>query len=170
MKNHFNKKTKSGFTLIELLVVIAIIGILSAVVLVSLNDARDNARDANIKQYMSQMRTAAELYYSENGTYDGLCDDDAGPGILFREAFVLTASGGGNVVCNDSAAGHYWKAPGGSLPITISNGSAAGPDSNNSYWGASMYLSNTNWYCVDNLGYVGEQAGRGISTTSLSCQ
>lgn len=64
-----NAKAQKGFTLIELLVVIAIIGILSSVVLASLNSARGKARDAKRKQDMVQIRTALEGYFADNGSY-----------------------------------------------------------------------------------------------------
>nr|AQQ74998.1 hypothetical protein [uncultured bacterium] len=55
----FRGKESSGFTLIELLVVIAIIGILSSVVLASLNSARAKGRDArrlsDLKQIANQI-------------------------------------------------------------------------------------------------------------------
>ncbi len=54
-------KPKSGFTLIELLVVIAIIGILSAVVLTSLNSSRAKANDAQKIANVKQVALAYEL-------------------------------------------------------------------------------------------------------------
>jgi type II secretion system protein G len=65
----FNKKKSGGFTLIELLVVVAIIGILSSVVLASLNGARLKARTTRSIEDLNQLRTALELYYNDNGSY-----------------------------------------------------------------------------------------------------
>lgn len=63
------KSTRRGFTLIELLVVIAIIGILSSVVLASLNTARKKGRDARRVADIKQLQLALELYYDANGQY-----------------------------------------------------------------------------------------------------
>lgn len=60
---------RRGFTLIELLVVIAIIGVLSSVVLASLNTARQKGRDARRISDVNQLRLALELYYDANGAY-----------------------------------------------------------------------------------------------------
>lgn len=58
---------KRGFTLIELLVVIAIIGILSSVVLASLNTARDKGTDAKIQSEIRSIQVNAEIFYDNNG-------------------------------------------------------------------------------------------------------
>ena len=67
-------KTQRGFTLIELLVVIAIIGILSSIVLASLNSARQKGRDARRVSDIQQLQLALELYYDANSQYPTALD------------------------------------------------------------------------------------------------
>ncbi len=59
------KKISGGFTLIELMVVVAIIGILTALVTVNLQDARERARDVQRKSDLKAIQQALELYKND---------------------------------------------------------------------------------------------------------
>ncbi len=109
-------KKQQGFTLIELLVVIAIIGVLSAVVLASLNTARSKGNDAGVKANLATVGTQAALYLSDNNNSYGTfaladCPITAGTGNVFTNATIVNAiaaakidSSGGSATCvsNDS--------------------------------------------------------------------
>ena len=69
---------KRGFTLIELLIVIAIIGLLSTIVVIALNQARQKARDARRLGDMQQIHKALELFYDKYLFYPS--SDGQGPG------------------------------------------------------------------------------------------
>lgn len=60
---------RRGFTLIELLAVVAIIGILSSVVISSVNQARSRARDTKRISDVRQIQNALEVYFANNGYY-----------------------------------------------------------------------------------------------------
>lgn len=61
------RSSERGFTLIELLVVIAIIGVLSSVVLASLNSARAKARTAQRVSSTREVEKALQEYAIDNG-------------------------------------------------------------------------------------------------------
>lgn len=63
----WHARNTQGFTLIELLVVIAIIGLLSSVVLASLNTAREKAKVANSVAQVRELRTVVSLYMNDTG-------------------------------------------------------------------------------------------------------
>ncbi len=75
-----------GFTLIELLVVIAIIGILSSVVLASLNTARNKGADTAVKSNLAGARAQAELFYDAN-----------------TNAYLVGVAGSATDVCSSTA-------------------------------------------------------------------
>lgn len=73
MKKILNKK---GFTLVELLLVIAIIGILAAVLFVSLGKQRERARITTFKENMRGLVTAATACHDGTGTIQAAMGSD----------------------------------------------------------------------------------------------
>ena len=96
-----------GFTLIELLVVIAIIGILSSVVLASLNGARNKGGNAAVKQNLAGIRSQAAIVYDNYGNYLNLCSDQ---NVINAINSALTAGGDttGSVANRCNAVAESW--------------------------------------------------------------
>lgn len=138
------KRTK-GFTLIELLVVIAIIGILSSVVLASLNTARDKGADAAIKSDLAGIRSQAEIYFDTNAHYGADASDCLTAGTLFVDDANIAA-----------AVAHASTTSANPATCLADDGAAAvGTDA--SSWAVSVPLktnSATQW-CVDSSGASG---------------
>jgi len=64
-----NIRTTRGFTLVELLVVISIIGLLSSIVLATINSVQSRGRDAQRIADAGLIQAALELYYGTNRRY-----------------------------------------------------------------------------------------------------
>jgi prepilin-type N-terminal cleavage/methylation domain-containing protein len=75
---------QKGFTLIELLVVISIIGVLSSVVMASMNIAKLKAKDAAVKSALAQMELLLHQEYADTGTYRRLQAKNWNDGYTFN--------------------------------------------------------------------------------------
>ena len=99
-----SKSSNRGFTLIELLVVVAIIGLLSSVVLASLNTARSKSRDAKRVTDLKQIQLALELYADQNsGQYPPVLSGFVNPNYISNlpadpngSAYLYSALGTGS--------------------------------------------------------------------------
>ena len=137
----FSNKNK-GFTLIELLVVIAIIGMLSSVVLASVNSARIKARDARRLEDMIQIRNALALYASDNG--------GKYPNLWVADAPHLNGTGNDWVLLENALAPYIKKLP-----------RESKVDSSNMYVYNAIF--GTGWFTS---GVAGTCAGKAILATT----
>jgi prepilin-type N-terminal cleavage/methylation domain-containing protein len=87
-----HKRSPQGFTLIELLVVVAILGLVSTIVLNSLETARAKARDVRRLADIREVRTALENYRTENGSYP-IATAWRGTCTTFNAGGTITTSG-----------------------------------------------------------------------------
>jgi prepilin-type N-terminal cleavage/methylation domain-containing protein len=149
-----------GFTLIELLVVIAIIGVLSAVVLASLNTARGKGSDAAIKSNLANMRAQAEIYYDDplrgNGTYgNGGVSCTTG---VFSDTIIQSAISSANSAGYGGAMGTTYKcwSTATAYAVMVDLKTGAGGTS-----GAA--------WCVDNNGNSRLAPGGPVSMIAASC-
>ncbi len=98
---------KSGFTLIELLVVMLVIGILAVIAIPRFGDTRDRAYVSAMQADLSQVRTAQERYYQENGfVYAGDITDLTGASLFVGTDGVTVVINNADATTWDATATH----------------------------------------------------------------
>ncbi|MFA6251912.1 MAG: prepilin-type N-terminal cleavage/methylation domain-containing protein [Candidatus Paceibacterota bacterium] len=148
-----------GFTLIELLVVIAIIGILAGIIVVSMGAAQKQATDAKIQATMSQMRTAAQMYYTSNSSYG------ANGVSTTSDCTIASGMSAANTnyynLCNSLST----------KPVTTI-GTTASAGTKFCAYATLTAPTSTTYYCVDSGGYSGNISSTTNCTTAtaVTCQ
>ena|SRR3569832_1558885 len=148
------RTAERGFTLIELLVVIAIIGLLSSVIIASLNSARSKGSDASIKSNLETIRTQAELVYDNNSqSYATMCSD-ATIAAALSSAASNVSSGSVDTTLTDAGATTKVSCH------AAANGSA--------YAVQAPLKSATGYWCIDSTGVAKSEAAA-ILASATAC-
>lgn len=150
------KISRKGFTVLEFLVVVTIIGILIAIVLVSLDLSRQRARDNRRISRLQNVSVALEQFYTDCRTYPIRLDDLS---YQCPTPGVLNASGG-QVTLKDyipDSTDDQWNTVGSRfryLPLTYGSGS------NCTGYHLSVELENTgNQYATRDAEFDSTQPG-----------
>jgi type II secretory pathway pseudopilin PulG len=142
-------------------VVISIIGLLSSIVLASLNSARAKAKDAAIKAGMVQFATLATMNYDDYGSYcnlqPGWISYVGSCNSVFSGTYASNAQNICNSIYNNASVDSGLGAPG-KMQIFTGTDSAHPCASNFSFM---AILNSGKWFCVGSSGARGEYATYG---------
>lgn len=84
------RQREGGFTLIELLIVIVILGVLAAVVILSVSGITNKGAVSACKADVKSIDTAAEAYYAQNGTGAASMNALVSGGFLHADTTIST--------------------------------------------------------------------------------
>lgn len=157
-------RRRDGFTLLELLVVVAIVGLLTTVVIVSLNNASNKGKDAGVMSNLRNAISQGEIVFNSRtankDSYTNVCTNGLVDGVLGVGAQVSNAAksvgltGSPNYTTNGTGTG---------TTATCNNSASA--------WAAEVPLiGSTNlspkMWCVDSTGKSKEKATSIGATTA----
>jgi len=142
-------KKREGFTIVELLIVVAIIGILATIVIVSLREASDRARNTKMITSVTQIRKIAEdMYIQEPSGYELLCSGGVLNGDYSDILVVLENDvekyGGTIVSCYDSRYSYCLS--------------------------AQLTGSTERYFCIDDQGSNIESTSNACSDSNIACE
>lgn len=149
---------KKGFTLLELLVVAAIIGLLSAVIMAVLTNARKKGGDAGVKSNLRNAISQGEIFFNTNtavpNSYTNVCTNGVVGGAIGVGAQVLAAAKA------NGYSSYVIDAVGTTTTVTC-NDTANG-------WAAEVPLKEVsgNMWCVDWTGKSKQESGTSLTTTT----
>lgn len=124
------RKREQGFTLVEIMIVVAIIALLAVIAIPALLHQKMKANDAMAKSTLRVISTAAESYYTANGSYPtneaslnmAYCAKSQNSGLLGYVYNCEMSSTGYTITATPVSVGHT-----GSTVETITTGGVLTP-------------------------------------------
>ena len=169
-------KNARAFTLIELLVVISIIGMLSSIVLVSVQNARVKAVNARITQSIGQIRSGFELTRTNSGVpslasnSQGIVAYQSLPSniqtivndMLNQNGLTVAGYIGGNAACGALASNLSVDANATGVVVTTNSTACGSAPTDYAIYSALKPIGTAGYICIDSKGGRASATSGGI--------